>query len=272
MSPEPELLPNCSGNDMAMKPMLVSRSIKLLLNMGVILLALGGCRCDGVKSNSKASSNSPDTTPELTFDKEGLNALHRAILAKDHDKAKRLLAEGYSVTTRTSDDYRNYPIHIAVSENDLKMIDLLLQHGADLDAGSGDSRPALMIGMMNHDYGLLAYLLEKGASVNVRDTDSQTPLHYAALFSTREVAELFITNGADVNAQDGQGVTPMSMAILRQNEEVVSCLLSAGARTDIKDKKGYTQTTLAQNSDNEAVRRMVLAATKPAPQDPEENP
>lgn len=240
--------------------------------MGLALLALDGCHCDRTQPSSKTSSNSADTVNELTFDEEGLNALHRAIMAKDHDKAKRLLAEGYSVTTRTSDDYRNYAIHFAVSENDLRMIDLLLQHGADLDAGSGDSRPALMIGMMNHDYGLLAYLLEKGASVNVRDTDSHTPLHYAASFSTREVAELFITNGADVNAQDWQGFTPLSKAIVRQNEEVVSCLLSAGARTDIKDKKGYTQVTLAQNSDNEAIKRMVLAAAKPETQDAEGNP
>lgn len=259
MCPEP-----APGNEMAMKPVIVGRPLGLLLGMGVILLALGGCRCDGVKSNSKGASDSRDTAPELTFDEEGLNALHRAILVKDHGKAKKLLAEGYSVTTRTSDDFRNYPIHFAVGENDVKMIDLLLQHGADLDAGSGDSRPALMIGMMNHDYELLTYLLKKGASVNVRDTVSETPLHYAASFSTRKVAELFIRNGADVNAQDWEGMTPLSRAILRHNEEVVTCLLSAGARTDIKDKKGYTQASLAQNSDNEAIRRTVLAAAKAA--------
>ena len=109
MCPEP-----APGNEMAMKPVIVGRPLGLLLGMGVILLALGGCRCDGVKSNSKASSNSPDTTPELTFDEEGFNELHRAILAKDLERTKRLLAQGYSVTTRTRDDGKNYPIHFAV--------------------------------------------------------------------------------------------------------------------------------------------------------------
>ena len=48
-------------------------------------------------------------------------------------------------------------------------------------------------------------LLAHGAEVNARYSDGYTPLHYAAANGHKDVVELLLANEADVNAKDEHG-------------------------------------------------------------------
>ena len=68
------------------------------------------------------------------------------------------------------------PLHLAAEENAKKTAELLVQHGAD---------------------------------VNAKDKSYMTPLHRAAEKNSKEFAELLLKQGADVHAKDNENKTPL---------------------------------------------------------------
>ena len=52
-------------------------------------------------------------------------------------------------------------------------------------------------------------LIAHGADVNAENANGMTPLQIAALYGKKAVAESLTVHGADVNARDPRGNTPM---------------------------------------------------------------
>ncbi|HBC87304.1 MAG TPA: hypothetical protein DCZ94_10145 [Lentisphaeria bacterium] len=95
-----------------------------------------------------------------------------------------------------------YPIHIAVINNQIECLDVLLSSGDDVNRlGSGKCTPLHFAILMNN-HAIVKDLLSKEANPNLRDSRGQTPLHYAQIRDRRELAELLLQNGADKDAID----------------------------------------------------------------------
>jgi 26S proteasome non-ATPase regulatory subunit 10 len=56
---------------------------------------------------------------------------------------------------------------------------------------------------------ILQLLLNHGASVNAVNNDGRTPLHYAASWGHVDILQLLLSHGASVNAVDKEGGTPL---------------------------------------------------------------
>ena len=54
---------------------------------------------------------------------------------------------------------------------------------------------------------IISLLLEHGADINATDNDNNTPLHGMAFLNAHEIVALLIEHGADVNAKDNKGNT-----------------------------------------------------------------
>jgi ankyrin repeat protein len=122
------------------------------------------------------------------------------------DVASRLLKGGADVEEELSEEDRrkrrsqtprqasfagNRPLHRAVEFDRLKIVKLLLKHGA---------------------------------KVNRRNDRSRTPLHTAAELGRTSAAQLLIKAGADAKAIDHRGRTPLDLARRKNHPEVVKLL------------------------------------------------
>ena len=139
----------------------------------------------------------------------------------------------------------------------LKMVKFLIERGADINGGP---RPALHTAISrakNRDMAEL--LIQHGADVNAKDASGNTPLYYAILYiDDSDFINLLIANGADVNTKNRGGETPlhieaqatrmvfvtqagrMELATQAGRTEVAKLLLEAGANINCRDDRGQT--------------------------------
>ncbi len=143
---------------------------------------------------------------------------------------------------------------IVQARNDRKLVDLLLEHGADIQARSGWEEGSY--GVLNEtEPEMFRYLLERGAEldihaacehnlqpevkrflerdpalVNQRGPDGQMPLHYAA---STELAKMLLEAGADPNARCLDHNSSAAEYAAADRPEIARFLLSRGGDCDI---------------------------------------
>ncbi|XP_062699341.1 uncharacterized protein LOC115269854 [Aedes albopictus] len=62
-----------------------------------------------------------------------------------------------------------------------------------------------------HDVGSVQLLLDHGAQINGTDSDGNTSLHYAFTNEDWELVEMLVTNGADLSMKNKEGKTPLEV-------------------------------------------------------------
>ena len=98
----------------------------------------------------------------------------------------------------TKDNYDNTPLLKAVKYGESgNVVDLLLEHGADMHAVAEDRKSVLHFAAQKHDEAMLRKLIERGLSesVNAEDQDGWTPLHEAAYHGSEVSAAVLIEKG-----------------------------------------------------------------------------
>ncbi|XP_069127505.1 ankyrin-3-like [Argopecten irradians] len=168
-----------------------------------------------------------------------------AVYIQDHQTAERLLNEG-----QCPDGLQNgyQPLlHIAVENDDLQMVRLLLGHGADVNKQDSMHRTALFQGAaIDVDVEISEVLLESGALISTRDMYERTPLHYVSFFPQGDKLGLFLTtaNSEELDAVDYFGNTALHLCTQPYQRakpgclSVMNLLLTAGANPNIPDNKG----------------------------------
>jgi ankyrin repeat protein len=143
---------------------------------------------------------------------------------------------------------------------DVKVMRVLVAHGADVNLGSRTSGPPLIALLSPSSGGLgeaAAFLLAHGSNVNARWYDGSTALMQAALCTSEVsvycdpgIGKVLIAHGADVNAVDNIGTTAlMLVAQTEYDDDAVKfarMLIAHGARADLRDKKLNTALDYAQ--------------------------
>ncbi|KAA3657866.1 MAG: hypothetical protein DWQ04_26880 [Chloroflexi bacterium] len=89
------------------------------------------------------------------------------------------------------------------------------------------------------DTTTMQLLLNHGADVN-GDGSDQTPLHHAIVMNRETAVSMLIDHGVNINAATPQGLTPLHHATIRGNDAMVKLLLQKGASVSIQDNSGHT--------------------------------
>ncbi len=168
-------------------------------------------------------------------DDTGYTPIHCAVILSDRDHSVMLLSEllkrGAKPDVHGGYD-RITPLMIASKrKNDIQIAEFLIQNGADVKAA--DSRGETVLhhaSMINGNKNIINLLIKHGADVNA-GSPSYTPLHRAAYMGASDNIAVLISNGAAVNVKGNvsDSKTPLEMAVDSKNFEAARILIENGA-------------------------------------------
>jgi uncharacterized protein len=112
----------------------------------------------------------------------------------------------------------------------LHMVQLLLQHGCDINVTDNSQRTLLIEAAHAGAERVAEFLIQQGLSVHAVDAQQQTPLHCAAAQSrTAATMQLLLAHSAAVNARAYDGLTPLHSAAIAGQLQNAEAPLAAGA-------------------------------------------
>jgi ankyrin repeat protein len=140
-----------------------------------------------------------DASLANAFSSDGFTPLGLAAYFGHQAAAEALLARGADSNLAARNPMRVQPLHSAVANRDgaaaLALAELLLRHGAD---------------------------------VNAQQEGGYTPLHEAAFHGEAALARLLLAHGADPRQPNAEGQTPLSLAEQHGHTAVLALLQGAG--------------------------------------------
>ncbi|MGV8122895.1 MAG: ankyrin repeat domain-containing protein [Candidatus Xenobiia bacterium LiM19] len=126
----------------------------------------------------------------------------------------------------------------AVMLGESALAEVLLNHGAELDAADERGRTALHCAVFADHCSLAEILISQGASLAAVDKLGYTPLCLSARDGLVEMSELLIRNGADINFHhNDKGITPLHRAVYEDHLDMVKLLVRKGADINRKDSQ-----------------------------------
>jgi ankyrin repeat protein len=92
---------------------------------------------------------------------------------------------------------------------------------------------------------LVNLLLRHGADVNARDKIDGAPLHSAAKGGHVGIVRTLLQYGASLGMRDSRGLTPLYWACINHNDKIVKLLLASGAAPEDDYSKKYVESLAA---------------------------
>ncbi|MCJ1306899.1 hypothetical protein MMC25_000543 [Agyrium rufum] len=199
---------------------------------------------------------SPSSSSLVYKDNKGQTLLSIAAEKRYEKVVQLLLEKGADVNAQ--DARGRTPLWRAAWKGHEKVVQLLLEKGADANAQDADGRTPLCQTASNGHEKVVQLLLEKGADVNVPDARGRIPLWRAVWEGHEKMVQLLLEKGADVNAQDADGRTPLWQAASNGHEKVVQLLLEKGADVNAQDADRRTLLCQAVSNGHEKVVQLLL--------------
>jgi ankyrin repeat protein len=180
------------------------------------------------------------------LDKRHVAPLHRASQGGRVDFLQLLLDHGADVNLRDSADIT--PLGWASRAGEIETSRLLLQRGANANFQNALGSSALQSAVRRGHLDVALLIIKSGAHIDIHATDGWTPLHVALEEGHDKLVELLIQHGANVGSRSKGGHTPLHLAALNGKLDIVKLLVGRGADPNICNGKNQKPLDLA--SDN----------------------
>ncbi|XP_071986930.1 fibronectin type 3 and ankyrin repeat domains protein 1 isoform X2 [Engystomops pustulosus] len=202
---------------------------------------------------------SPVVTVSTTREPMTGEHLHRAVNMNDEDAVLKVLECGH-VKTDIPDKLGFTALMMAAQKGFLRIVQLLVNHGADINQETGSGKNSLMLACFAGHLDIVKYLREQGASWESRDKGGCTAMHWAVDGGDVKVIEWMIADGCQVDVKDScSRWTPlMRVSAVTGKTDVARRLLAAGADVNVKDKDGKTPLMVAALNNHERLVRSLI--------------
>jgi ankyrin repeat protein len=122
-------------------------------------------------------------------------------------------------------------LHVAASRGDAKMTEILIQHGADVDAANGNGETAAFLAAAEGHKTVVELLNRAKADLNASDHKGNTPLHMAMGAEHFDCARQLLWMGASARSRNVHGLRAEDMAqTMRQPQDLVDLLRATRLR------------------------------------------
>jgi hypothetical protein len=189
-----------------------------------------------------APANKPVAPPASSFQARKQQAmlnkqLIQAVGDDDATEVAKLLAMGADANARCEINLPGLglaesdspPIYAAAYLKRNEIVQLLIRHGADVNAAGGWCGPALTAAVAAGNAEGVEYLLEAGAEVNAKGGVNGTAVQQAILLNYTDILKTLLSAGADVNAQTPPYGSALACAAVRYSVPSIRILVDAGA-------------------------------------------
>jgi len=166
------------------------------------------------------------------YDTNGLTALMLAVIGHNKDLVSTLVKDRLARVDLRSNDIFNYPvIHLALFQQDLDMVALLLSLGASLEQADSAGRNALLgipwMQMLQKRKKALDMMMQAGVNINARDNQGNGLLYYLILHNDLPLFKYVLqTYGKNVqlDLRNNNSDTPIDIARRLRRTEFVQAL------------------------------------------------
>lgn len=217
-----------------------------------------------------------------------------AINRRDITLLKNLLAQKeFRARINDTNNYNDTMLHLAAAQEDLEVIKILVDNGADISAINSSRQTPLYIAVTKNNLPMVALLVTSETFTDTINYDGKTALHYA-LVSSRihtaiidlllsrkssietlerqftmlhiavqnrdaKIVQKIIEAGANVNAGYFGQKTALHLAIEERSVPITTCLLNAGADMHAQDSFGYTPLHVAVKANEPLIVELLLS-------------
>ena len=181
------------------------------------------------------------------YDEEGCYPLHRATETRNIDVAKFLLDDGANVDAQTS-KLKQTPLLWAAYKDNLKLVQLLIEKGADINYQALRSETALHNAILARNFKIAEWLLGQGADINLYPPYDHI-LCTAVESGNNYIVKKLIEKHVDVNAKKVSASVknssddksfPLFIAVNKVHSSVITTLLESGANPNLENNNNFS--------------------------------
>lgn len=159
-----------------------------------------------------------------TLGKKKKTALHIAAKHGHSKIVERLIEHGANIDAKNSK--METPLCLAAKKGHYKVCEVLINAKANIHGLNRQLKSPIILAATNGHIHIVSLLLRKGVNVNFSDVSYNTILHYAAGYGWLNICKFLVNAEADINAQNEWKYNPLMIAVLKGHLGIVEYFLS----------------------------------------------
>ncbi|XP_073192833.1 ankyrin repeat domain-containing protein 6 isoform X5 [Lepidochelys kempii] len=152
------------------------------------------------------------------------------------------------------------PLHLAAYKGHLRVVQILLKAGCDLDIQDDGDQTALHRATVVGNTDVIATLIQEGCALDRQDKAGNTPLHLACQNSHSQSTRVLLLGGSQADLKNNAGDTCLHVAARYNHLPIIRVLLSAFCSVHEKNQTGDTALHVAAALNHKKVVKLLLEA------------
>lgn len=162
----------------------------------------------------------PDNKKLVEADFIAGDALIKAVRKNEIETARSILENDASQVNEPESVFGQTPMHVAASNGNVDMMELLAVNGADVNVVDGFNEDTPLHYAAGQDNAeAIAFLLDKEAEINAANKSGQTALDIATLAGNKDIATLLLDRGGVVLADNKEQLEELTEKSLRLSSD-----------------------------------------------------